>query len=304
MVSKSVAVRQGRALALPMAKAAAAGAALMTATFGDHDARALIDSQRLRELSERHVFGDIDATKRVHREWLAELCAADSAYSSLYGIAHPRASLTATEAGAMLSYLFTVMGKRKTEEAAVKLHACVDLFNPASNDIAQALGLWKPVPTHPLVLALAIKKLLAEKIFEPSESELREALTAVEQKLRAQRRWVGIWLDQFDDADAMVFAQDRAAWDAAYAGFGSDVAGAMATRLEYRKDKGRQDINGNPTALRYEAINEIWERKFEAEEAAAALEQQAASNVVEIAACARPSPKRTRKPKEAQSREA
>jgi hypothetical protein len=271
MVSKALTVRRGRALALPMAKAATAGAALVTEILDADAVQVLVDSQRLCEASKRHAVGDLDATKLLHARWLPDLASADSAYQSLLSVAQQWPSLTATEAGAMLSYLFTVMGKRKSDEAAAKLHACVDLFNPASNEIARALGLWKPVPRHPLVLALAIKQLMAQKTFEPSEAELREALSAVEEKLRAQRRWVFMWLQEFDRADALLFAQDRPAWDAAYGSFGSDVAGAMAAWLDDHEP--RKDAKGNPVAEspRWKALNEIWDRKFDAEEKAAAL---------------------------------
>jgi hypothetical protein len=49
------------------------------------------------------------------------------------------------------------MAKRRNDEAAAKLMACVDIFSPASNALGSALGLWKPAPTHPVILAVAIK---------------------------------------------------------------------------------------------------------------------------------------------------
>jgi hypothetical protein len=32
--------------------------------------------------------------------------------------------------------------------------------------LVEALGLWKPAPTHPAILALAIKQLMAAKVYE------------------------------------------------------------------------------------------------------------------------------------------
>ena len=81
--------------------------------------------------------------------------------------------------------------------------ACVDIFSPASNALGPALGLWEAVPGHPVILAITIKQLMAEKTFEPAEAELREALAKVKQRLLAHEHYVNQWLNKVDRADRL-----------------------------------------------------------------------------------------------------
>jgi hypothetical protein len=166
----------------------------------------------------------------------------------------------------MLHYLFGAMGKRRNDEAAAKLLACADIFSPASNALASALGMWKPVPGHPVILAITIKQLMAEKTFEPSEAELREALGKVKQRLLAHQHYVDQWLNKVDRADEIVFAFDRVAWDAAYARIDSKVPLLMREHAEFGGEGPCEDLdeNGNPeypASPRWQALDDLVKAK-------------------------------------------
>ena len=154
------------------------------------------------------------------------------------------------------------------------------------------------VPTHPLVLALAIKQLMAEKTFEPAESELRAALEKVEQRLTLHRSYLSGWLGRLERADEIVFTFDRPAWDRAYANVHSDVPRQMRARL-FEDGPGEPNEDGNeiPPSPRWQALNDLWETKLAAEEAAekvAVLPEQQTDDAV---ACAKAAARKTHKPK-------
>jgi hypothetical protein len=100
------------------------------------------------------------------------------------------------------------------------------------------------VPTHPLICALAINQLRAEKIFAPTEAELRAALQSVHARLRSMAFALDDWLSDADQRDGTVYALDREAWRNGYSDVRSTVPLAMALRSG---DVSRQ-----------EALDEIW----------------------------------------------
>jgi DNA-binding transcriptional regulator PaaX len=145
-----------------------------------------------------------------------------------------------------------------------------------------------------VILAIAIKQLMAEKTFEPAETELREALGKVKERLSMRGGGVERWLEKLYEWDARIFERDRAAWDAAYANVGSDVVRQMRERLELMDQGPCEDEDGNqiPPSPCWLAVNELCEAK-QAEEAA----KLAAESEVREAACKTTPAKKTRKPK-------
>jgi hypothetical protein len=138
------------------------------------------------------------------------------------------------------------------------LAACCDMFSPMNDIIGEGMGLWKPICKHPIVLALAIKKLIATSVFTPSPSELREAMAKVKSRIDVHAAWLGDFLSWVGKADRLLFEFDRPAWEAAYAGVHSNVAAAMAGWL-----------NQGPGAdeSRVQALKAIWKEKRKAEQA-------------------------------------
>jgi hypothetical protein len=203
----------------------------------------------------------LDRAKIVHG-YLWQFAYADAAYTSMLEILRPRdeSEITQATANKMLSVLFGTLTKKKADTDEMLLAACADMFDPLNDMLGKKTGLWKPVCKHPVVLALAIKKLIATSVFAPTPSELREAMETATQKLQAAKRQLGNFLAWMIQADKIVFAFDRAAWEAAYARLDSRGPLAMVAHSDY----GNQEGDGERCA----ALEKIWEPKHEAEEAA------------------------------------
>jgi hypothetical protein len=168
-MTKVVALSPGRALARPQAKkpSASAGLTLINEALDPDTVQAMVDADRFtRQVQEAaRNYLELDQAKVLHRIWLPNIVCAEASQNRLSDLVYkPRTELTQAEASTMLQYLFGAMGKRRNDEAAAKLLACADIFSPASNALASALGMWKPAPKDPAILAIAIKQLMAEKL--------------------------------------------------------------------------------------------------------------------------------------------
>jgi hypothetical protein len=165
----------------------------------------------------------------------------------------------------MLSVLFGALSKRKADDAdgnpSMMLAACTDMFSPMNDVIGETTGLWKPVCKHPIILALAVKKLIATSLFMPSPNELREAIAEVKRTISVRASWLGEFLSWVGTADRLLFEFDRPAWEAAYAKVGSSVAQAMRNLVN---DGPGEDA---PPSPRWQALNAICKAKCKAEQA-------------------------------------
>lgn len=158
----------------------------------------------------------VPSAARAHRQLLDIL------------IANPADEITPAAAGDMLSALFGALGKRKADQ--MMLGACVSMFAPACAALDEVIGV-KPICRHPVILALGIKKLIATSVFTPTPAELRAAMAEVRAEIAVREAWLSAFLNWIDVADRLVFAQDRAAWEAAYARVDGSVARAMLCGL-------------------------------------------------------------------------
>jgi hypothetical protein len=158
----------------------------------------------------------------------------------------------------MVSYLFAAIGKsKKDEENLMLLFAATEMFSPMDATIGSVTGLWKPISRHPLILALAVKKLINTAKFT-SCAELREAMEEVHQKLRHQEWAMESIKEQIEEADEIMFERDREAWAAAYRNADPAVAIEMREHLLFDEGPGEED---DGTAIepssRWAALNEI-----------------------------------------------
>jgi hypothetical protein len=253
----------GKGLARTAVKAA--GSTLINDTLAHHAEPLRIADECRRQLQQgvdTYLGGErgeleakfLDRAKVIHSRLLRDVAMVDAAHSQLLSVLIPpfRFPLTHVQATAMLGVLFGTLSKKRAddENSAMLLASCADLFNPVSDAVGIATGLWKPAPKHPLALAIAIKQLIATSVFSPSPSELREAMKLAQGKVDVLASYAGQWLQLLERADAIVFEFDRPTWDAAYANVDSKVPLALHGQL----------------SPRWRALNELWEAKHAAEE--------------------------------------
>jgi hypothetical protein len=207
----------------------------------------------------------IAEAKRFYRSALPRAARVERASDVLYELQYPPEPISHEQARAMLHFLFASTGKRRDEVAAMcKLSACVDIFSPTDQALGRALRLWQLVPQHPTVLALAIKHLRASKIFEPEESELREAMSKAIAEIRRLGRHVDDWVDQMRATDALTYETDLAGWRAAHKATDLDTVCVLLRRIE-------RDGSSTPYSKALSAL-------FDEKEAAEWAEHAAKSN--------------------------
>ena len=214
-------------------------------------------------------------------------CAAEvkAALDALFPIVafHDAEVISHGDALKMLTICFGALQKKKIDETtAILLSACADMFDPVSDIIGRSTGLWQPINKHPVVIALAIKRLIATSTFAPAPTELREAIRLATDKLGERVGRAQTWLHDLTKAERIVFAFDREAW-----------AGALVTRDCLK--------GGRAISLIEEPIDNKDERR-ETERMAAldAIEKQlllGQAAPARIAACEAKQAKLTHKPK-------
>jgi hypothetical protein len=165
---------------------------------------------------------------------LERVADADAAHEALSEVLSPswrQEPITQASALRMLSVLVGTLTKRKAddEHMATKPAACADLFNPATRAVGDATGLWSSVSDHPAILALAVKRLIFTSIFEPTPSELHEAMKLAHGKIASLAGWTERWLAALDRSDHVVFLFDREGWEEAHARMNIRVVLALAT---------------------------------------------------------------------------
>jgi hypothetical protein len=262
-----IAAPSGTALARPSAKAGA-GLALINRTLAEFAAplQALAQCQ-------------IEMEGRDYRRMLpryAEVLAAQATLNAITCDGLHAAPVPKAMALRMLSILFGALAKRKPDDgnAAALLLACADIFDPMGEAIGEITGFWDSVPNHPLVLALAIKRLLATQKFAPAPSEVRAAMADIGASLRMRTAfWLEPWLQAVAERDRLLFEQDRATWQQIYARVDSSVPAAMRDTGcigESPDDYDDDPALPPPSTARWLALDALVEAKRAAEAAAAA----------------------------------
>ena len=141
---------------------------------------------------------------------------------------NPRQRIAAADAVEMLGFLFGVLRRNdKGADTASLLTACTEMFDEDAA-LAQVIGV-KPLPLHPAVLALAIRRIIDTAIFPPAPSEVRAAMFEVRNKILVLQTNVRPVLAKARAAERLVFKQDRQGWLAPYAS--GAVPGAVAGYL-------------------------------------------------------------------------
>jgi hypothetical protein len=217
---------------------------------------------------------NVDVAKQIHQSFLAALPVMDATCSTLERVQRANERMDRASAMLMLNVLFAAIGKRKSDdENATLLAAAADMFNPA-NDVLANIKLasqsddspWvrKPIYQHPLVLAIAVKKLIETAKFT-SCAELREAMADVSNSIGVKIWHLGYMTQRIDDADEMLFERDRASWDQMHARVDAAVERTMLRELLSEEGPSNDtDENGNPEfppSPRWLALEEMLKAK-------------------------------------------
>lgn len=194
-----------------------------------------------------------------HSKMLRRAALVDATRDVLHSIVRPwsmffpnrAAPISRADATMMLSALFGTVGKSKTTDNATMLAACVEMLAPGSDEIGEATGLWRSVSRSPVVVALAIKKLMYNSVFT-SVAELRTAIQEAGNSVLWLAEDCDRWLKLLQASDRMLFEHDRAAWQLAYANVGADVVRVMQDR-----DEAGDEDEDAPPAARWAALEKL-----------------------------------------------
>ncbi|WP_409191042.1 hypothetical protein [Bradyrhizobium sp. RDM4] len=164
-----------------------------------------------------------------HARMLSRAAQVSATHAALLPVAYPHIVatpiITDEIALTMLTVLFGAVGKAKGGDAQILLEACIDMFG-SSDAIGAFTRLWRPVSTHPVILALAVRQLINTAVFT-SVAELRDAMLDAQRSIIQLTTAADRWRDLLRVSDRVLFEFDRAAWMQAYASVGADVVEVM-----------------------------------------------------------------------------
>jgi hypothetical protein len=235
-----------------------AGTALISATLDRVAAPLQVAGQCRSELRDvlrkvgEHRYYLPDA-KFNHGRMLSRAALVSRTHTALLPVVYPHIvatpTITAETALAMLTVLFRGVGKAKNVETNTLIANCVAMFDPRSDIIGEATGLWTPVSSHPVILALAVKKLLYNSVFT-SAAELRTAMREARNSILWLSQDTERWLALLQASDRVLFEHDRAAWDLTYQNVGADVVSVM----QNPEEAGDDDEPASPRWSAQEAL--------------------------------------------------
>jgi hypothetical protein len=204
----------------------------------------------------------LETAKRVHGEWLRHYADIVQLGRVLLNILMGPKPIDEESAMQMMLRLFASLGKRKSDpENAKLLNASVDMLSPLNQQMGSVTGLWEPINTHRLIVALAVEKIIATEKFT-STAELREAMEEATRAVGFYYRDIGEITAAIERADAIVFLGDQAAWNAAYEQVDDKVIAAMQRHLKYKEDPYLDDDGvDQPGTPRWSALTAIVESK-------------------------------------------
>ena len=201
--------------------------------------------------------------REIPRDFLPAFVEMDRACDTLRGIKSGHPEVDRVSALSMLNVLFAAIGKRKSDEdSALLLAAAADMFNPA-NDVLGCITKVERINRHPLILASAIKKLIATAKFT-SCAELHEAMQSVEHFIGIQVWHLEFMTERIYLADAILFEQDRTAWDKAYANVDCEVVLAMRESSEMMGEgpfPEDGEFPATPGSPRWQALDDLVKAK-------------------------------------------
>jgi hypothetical protein len=135
-------------------------------------------------------------------------------YDLLDDILHGGHNIDTPMALKMVSVMLRVLTKKKDDP--LTLTAFTGLFDSDIDSIGASLNIWKEVPRHPAVVALAVQRMFHTQVFAPSPAELGDECRTVADRLKARHKHAHYWLCDLINADLLLFQTDRDEWASAY----------------------------------------------------------------------------------------
>lgn len=175
----------------------------------------------------------LPSAKHNHAKMLPRAALVDATHTALLSVVVPHLAppISPDAALTMLSALFGPLGKKGNDNAAL-LDACISMLHPDADVVGEATELWLPIPKSPVIVALAVKRLLNNAIFAPMPAEFRRELREANRSVKSLADYAERWLALLHNADRIVFEHDRDTWTRAYENLGADVAATMQDRDE------------------------------------------------------------------------
>jgi hypothetical protein len=170
-----------------------------------------------------------------------------AARQQLSRIVHPWEPIDGATATAVFALMFGALAKRKSaddENMRALLLATTQMFNPQHARLGNFTGLWKPPPSHPVVVAMAVMQLLSTSVFAPTPSEVREACERAHEKLRLASMDLRQWLERFAANEATLLLKYPGDWRQAYGPFDWTVRYDVIEliELQFRRDAKLIDL--------------------------------------------------------------
>src|SRR5262249_10903600 len=206
----------------------------------------------------------IDNARKIHAGWVHKYVELRTAETALLDVLlpGPATRIDRTTAVRMITTLFAALGMKKNdEENAMLLASAAEMFSPLDGLIGGVTRLWTPINTHPLVLALAVKTLIASAKFT-SCAELREAMEKVRHSIEL-KHWALEYLTTIiDRTHQIVFEHDRPSWQAHYATVDVTVVTAIRDTLVGIENPYTDDDDvDQPGSPRWQALSNLVQAK-------------------------------------------
>ena len=136
----------------------------------------------------------------------------------LAGILNPYEDFEPSLVLKMLSVLYGALSRKggDSENTQMLILSVARIFDPVTASVGATTGLWKNVPRHPVILALAIEYLLRKSTFAPTPSEVFAACELARDRLREAVHEAWRWMQRFLENEAVFRKRCPDEWRRAY----------------------------------------------------------------------------------------
>jgi hypothetical protein len=195
------------------------GLAVITDTIAQHASTFAVAHQCAEWKAALPQVRDVESARIVRATLLPNFQLIEAARRALADMTsrEPTAPVTESLALKLLGSLYGVLGKRNSDahDAAALLQASAEMFSESDAALTKVINV-EPLPRHPVVLALGVKKLIATKVFAPAPTEVRKAMIEVRDRIRLLQFDLPALLKMARQAEQIIFRKVRDEWALPY----------------------------------------------------------------------------------------